>query len=35
MEKIACPLCDEENCVVLELKLSCYNEMKCEPMEHF
>ena len=28
-------LCDEENCVALELERACYNEMERESMECF
>lgn len=28
-------LCDEENCVALELERACYNEMERESMESF
>ena len=28
-------LCDEENCVALELERACYNEMERESMEYF
>lgn len=28
-------LCDEENCVALELERACYDKMERESMEHF